>query len=574
MNVTNNLKLPQYTEEDIFDLQDVNKAYDSIDNAYKEVIDFKNEIPKTNATAEVINARGGKETLGKRLDEFGSQLDTIVSENITINLSKYEGFKNVGYNGNIDTFIEKALNELKTKLFNPTTGWRNALLKILIPGGRYKITKNKAFNFNSTSFNAVQGIIIEGVGQYNTIIEYDNDEDDNFLFYNDGSIGYFTLKNIQFLGKNGTEGFFNVNGSSNTATFNFDSVHISNFLNGFYFNGKIMTSEVCFLRCRISKVPINGYGIKWNNPQGVNINLISTHIENVNGVGIEFLAGGCMNIFGGSFISNNNGVLFKLDNSNSSGIGTGNWEFNFWGIRTEVKEESYLLYNNSGARINFNSCSLVNKTTNNTDKIELSNKYGRLRFNNCTFDYKIKINVGNSDHANDKLRIKFDNCSLISNLNDLVSLNGDVGNNFTAYPEVYSINCGDDKDISLFSYKSLNCKDTLTKKIKMYTFGSDRLSAIPKQTASTILPENSIVTKVYLVLQDNGVTPSSGMQYDVLIGSTKVLSTENFTTNIVKSWSSHDIFIYCDNGNNVLTITNNGNYTTYGRKGCIVVEYI
>ena len=55
MNVTNNLKLPQYTEEDIFDLQDINKAYDSIDNAYKEVIDFKNEIPKTNATAEVIN---------------------------------------------------------------------------------------------------------------------------------------------------------------------------------------------------------------------------------------------------------------------------------------------------------------------------------------------------------------------------------------------------------------------------------------------------------------------------------------------------------------------------------------
>lgn len=76
MNVTNNLKLPQYTEEDIFDLQDINKAYDSIDKAYKEVIDFKNEIPKTNATAEVIDARGGKETLGERLNEFDEQLDT------------------------------------------------------------------------------------------------------------------------------------------------------------------------------------------------------------------------------------------------------------------------------------------------------------------------------------------------------------------------------------------------------------------------------------------------------------------------------------------------------------------
>ena len=88
MNVTNNLKLPQYTGEDIFDLQDINKAYDSIDKAYgtlddarKEVVNIKNEIPKTNATAEVINARGGKETLGKRLDEFGSQMDTKASKN-------------------------------------------------------------------------------------------------------------------------------------------------------------------------------------------------------------------------------------------------------------------------------------------------------------------------------------------------------------------------------------------------------------------------------------------------------------------------------------------------------------
>ena len=82
---TQNLKLPQYTGEDIFDLQDINKAYDSIDKAYgnlddtyRKVANIKNEITKTNATAEVINARGGKETLGKRLDEFGSQLDNKV----------------------------------------------------------------------------------------------------------------------------------------------------------------------------------------------------------------------------------------------------------------------------------------------------------------------------------------------------------------------------------------------------------------------------------------------------------------------------------------------------------------
>lgn len=95
MNVTNNLKLPQYTEEDIFDLQDINKAYDSIDKAYKEVIDFKNEIPKTNATAEVIDARGGKETLGERLNEFDEQLETIET-NISIVTPEMFGAKGDG----------------------------------------------------------------------------------------------------------------------------------------------------------------------------------------------------------------------------------------------------------------------------------------------------------------------------------------------------------------------------------------------------------------------------------------------------------------------------------------------
>nr|DAP03387.1 MAG TPA: hypothetical protein [Caudoviricetes sp.] len=111
MNVTNNLKLPQYTEEDIFDLQDINKAYDSIDKAYKEVIDFKNEIPKTNATAEVIDARGGKETLGERLNEFDEQLEHM-AKNINKNIIFANEHIDIG-NGNDDSVL---LNSLITSL--------------------------------------------------------------------------------------------------------------------------------------------------------------------------------------------------------------------------------------------------------------------------------------------------------------------------------------------------------------------------------------------------------------------------------------------------------------------------
>lgn len=74
---TPNLNLPQYKGTDKFDLKEINDSYSIIDNAYKEVIDFKNEVPKTNATAEVIDARGDKETLGERLNEFDERLCVI-----------------------------------------------------------------------------------------------------------------------------------------------------------------------------------------------------------------------------------------------------------------------------------------------------------------------------------------------------------------------------------------------------------------------------------------------------------------------------------------------------------------
>lgn len=109
MKTTNNLKLPQYTGEDIFDLQDINKAYSNIDKAYgdindahKEVVYIKDEIPKTNATAEVINARGGKETLGERLDEFGSQLNTIATIPLGINIAS-----------EINTLVDKGVKSIK-----------------------------------------------------------------------------------------------------------------------------------------------------------------------------------------------------------------------------------------------------------------------------------------------------------------------------------------------------------------------------------------------------------------------------------------------------------------------------
>ena len=91
MDLTRNLRLPQYSEEDIFDLQDINKAYNDIDSAYEEIINFKEEIPKVNANAEIIEARDGEETLGAKIRKFNEQLDNI--ENKTANIIDIINYK-------------------------------------------------------------------------------------------------------------------------------------------------------------------------------------------------------------------------------------------------------------------------------------------------------------------------------------------------------------------------------------------------------------------------------------------------------------------------------------------------
>lgn len=188
MDLTRNLRLPQYSEEDIFDLQDINKAYNDIDNAYEEIINFKEEIPKVNANAEIIEARDGEETLGAKIRKFNEQLDTKTYYFNTIpdlknaNLKIGDNIKTLGYystndggnaeyvivnidnikedngkyiilnNGLIASLLDNNINNVKqfgaksdgitddTKAFNDYANWGGMLGKHLnIPWGVYYI---------------------------------------------------------------------------------------------------------------------------------------------------------------------------------------------------------------------------------------------------------------------------------------------------------------------------------------------------------------------------------------------------------------------------------------------------
>lgn len=83
-NKTENLKLPQYTEEDIFDMKEVNEAYKIIDESYKEQNDNYKQAIETSTingaidNLELIDARKGKRTLGEKISEIDEQLENIM----------------------------------------------------------------------------------------------------------------------------------------------------------------------------------------------------------------------------------------------------------------------------------------------------------------------------------------------------------------------------------------------------------------------------------------------------------------------------------------------------------------
>lgn len=88
-NKTKNLKLPQYQNDDLFDMKEVNEAYKIIDESYKEQNDNYKQAIETSTingaidNLELIDARKGKRTLGEKISEIDEQFETMENKKAT-----------------------------------------------------------------------------------------------------------------------------------------------------------------------------------------------------------------------------------------------------------------------------------------------------------------------------------------------------------------------------------------------------------------------------------------------------------------------------------------------------------
>lgn len=115
MQRTEHLNLPIYNtpDVDIFDLQDWNEANEVLDGAYKDIVNFREELPKVNANAEIVEARKGKLKLADKITEMdnfielnSSQLEQIATETIPLVNSNIDN--NTTFINNINKKINKS----------------------------------------------------------------------------------------------------------------------------------------------------------------------------------------------------------------------------------------------------------------------------------------------------------------------------------------------------------------------------------------------------------------------------------------------------------------------------------
>lgn len=579
--------------KDITAIQETNKAINASQEALLKLID------KTDDHIDQINQQIGD--LGKiRTDidtlEINKADKTFVTEQlaktakklktISLNLADYADFNSLAHLADITSIVESALSNLPS-IIEGYEGWRLFNVSVFIPGGRWTISKKRVFDLtNYGSFPSVRGFNLHGAGYENTEIVFDSNisDEDNFLIYNNDKYGYSEIKDIRFTAKNNVEKFMfsTVAASGNAASIMYKNIVIKGFQMGIQFNGSIMCSEIDYYSIKIIDVPVGGIGILVDNPQSVNHNFYGCDFEVIYGTALQFKRGGCANVFGGSMIAFDGGVILRTTDNSGSGIGTNNNTFNFYGIRTELSGLSKVFDVRSYVELTFTGCNLtVEKSSGGAIRGILGPNASYVTFRDCNNSYRYQVTTNESAYVNGACRVLFDNCTLREQLSALVSVSPLV--NQAGLPLITAVNTrnkhstsdniGQIIDSTLNKERS-NVNAVVPVKTVFVRTGTDYNGGLPNNNGHSFkLPLESIITKIRIVHNPSNVVGSFG--YKVVNDDETVVFAEMSPTAHSSSVtvSSEDLWYRVDTEDKRgLKIVQTGTNST--QSGYIVVDYI
>ncbi|MFW6597923.1 hypothetical protein ACQBAU_17315 [Propionibacteriaceae bacterium Y2011] len=223
-------------------------------------------------------------------------------------------------------------------------GHRNALPPIEFGTGAYLFTRKQ---FTPTAYPALMGFHLIGQGMYATNIHFDCPEGvngtDNYFLYNDNRLFAWHMEGLSFWGVTGTERFMYVYSTGTAGKAFHVKCSWENFRIGFdIVAGRANADLVKFEFCRIQMLAADSIFWRSDNTQSVINEFIACDMHTY-GTMWKFTKGGILNVFGGSFTTFNDGCLLDVDDPGATGVGVGNGQFLFVGVKPEIRQRSAMV---------------------------------------------------------------------------------------------------------------------------------------------------------------------------------------------------------------------------------------
>jgi hypothetical protein len=304
------------------------------------------------------------------------------------------------------------------------TGWKSNAPKIHFSKGNYLVAQP---NILFSGLTAGSFSIYGDGGMFSpsaTTITYgvSSAVDGEYLINNNQVFGFTVFRDMSFTTINYGNFLSLVGGgpgSGNVQSITFESCSFSKWNDIVKTSLTTMTSEMSFIRCRITD--FIGVGFKLGNPQGVNWRFLFTDIGG-SGTVFEYTAGSTVLFIQGSVISTTTGVIVSIpETANGNYFGSGNSpDIHFVGTKFELRTGSVLFNKQSlsasfSAIFNGSSMGGFNITAGTMSIIWTGG--GNLVFRDCKNMEKHFISyssVGNVAAYAD-LKVIIDNCDLDNN---------------------------------------------------------------------------------------------------------------------------------------------------------------
>ncbi|MFG6524505.1 hypothetical protein [Sulfitobacter sp. M23508] len=466
---------------------------------------------------------------------------------------------------------------------------------IRIPAGQFLLTQAGAMDLPASPVN---GFVYRGAGLGVTIINFINSATGtaytaNYLMNNNNHHLRVRVEGIRFQGDgtNKNSSMYYMTSTGTAQSIRFDDCMWYQFAQIMKIDGPTNASEILFNDCKISNTYETGYEV--NNSQSLNHNFYGTDIESVRAGFFKFTAGGQLNVFGGSLITSDHpdGVvdnwLLELDDDTGSGIGINTWQFNFYGVRTEINGSSQLVRNNSGARVLFDGCNLVLGSTASRRVAYIGDK-GRVTVRGGTVNGEWYLYARSSDSYAEPWRPAFlmlEDCDLRGDFSfvieglpqfggSAISNVGGVGRvSYRNVRKSQGVNRADILDAD-FGWQ-YNVATLATPKKTAIIRKANRAGGLPQQTSKDrlILPLGAIVTSLRLVHPSQ--SGASGQTYYLQNDDgTTTHATWTFDAGTAQN-AETTVYIDCSSDNErALVFTGDAANASTSYNGYLIVEYI